>query len=53
MSHALGHSKPSTTLNEYGHWAPNQVGGLMDAIDSLLPEDLSTQEEPGNGADDS
>ena len=53
VSHALGHSKPSTTLNEYGHWAPNQVGGLMDAIDSLLPEDLSTQENPGNGADDS
>lgn len=36
VSTAMGHSKPSTTLNEYGHWSPKNLGGLMAGIDSLM-----------------
>lgn len=36
LSRALGHSKPSTTLNEYGHLAPAGLEPLMARIDGLV-----------------
>lgn len=36
VSRALGHSKPSTTLNEYGHLAPAGLEPLMGRIDDLV-----------------
>ena len=36
VSRALGHSKPSTTLNEYGHLAPAGLEPLMARIDGLV-----------------
>lgn len=36
VSRALGHAKPSTTLNEYGHLAPAGLEPLMGRIDELV-----------------
>lgn len=45
VSRALGHSRPSTTLNHYGHLAPNGLVTLMGRIDSLA-------QRPGDTAED-
>lgn len=37
VSRALGHSRPSTTLNHYGHLAPAGLETLMDRVDSIAP----------------
>ncbi|MBP2218009.1 tyrosine-type recombinase/integrase [Arthrobacter sp. CAN_C5] len=36
VSRALGHSMPSTTLNEHGHLAPAGLEPLMARIDELV-----------------
>lgn len=37
VSRALGHSRPSTTLNHYGHLAPRGLEALMVEMDGLRP----------------
>jgi len=44
VSRALGHAKPSITLNEYGHLAPNGLAPLMAQLDALV---VRTHPEPG------
>lgn len=40
VSKALGHSRPSTTLNHYGHLAPNGLDTLMGKIDVLAGQSV-------------
>ncbi|GAA3662847.1 tyrosine-type recombinase/integrase [Microbacterium marinilacus] len=37
VSRALGHSRPSTTLNHYGHLAPAGLETLMERLDAFDP----------------
>ena len=50
VSRALGHARPSITLDRYGHLAPAGLEPLMDQVDAFIddftdPVDVDEVEE--------